>query len=1015
MPGFQTGDDNQTTVEVTQINLNHCDTAQQLLWQSTTEFKCDVAIIAEPYQIPQEDASWIADHAKIAAIWTMGRYPVQEVVFRAEEGFVIAKINEVYVCSCYAPPRWTLDQFNQMLDQLTDELTDRRPVVIAGDFNAWASEWGSRRTNPRGRSLLEALAKLNVDLANEGTTSTYCRDGRESIIDVTFCSPGLVRKWRVCESYTHSDHQGIRYCIGDRAQMESARANLNGRQWKTADFDEAVFVEALRWENSLLNLNGYELTKTVARACDASMPRKVLPKNRRRPVYWWNATLADLRATCLRTRRNMQRAGSDIEREERRAALRTARSEFSKAIKLSKAACLKELCRKANDKPWGDAYKVVMAKIRGPAIPPERCPEKVKAIIEQLFPLHEPIEWPTMSYDEENVNVEESRVTNEELIAVAKRLKMKKAPGPDGIPNQALKTAILTYPDMFRTTMQKCIDEGCFPDEWKRQKLVLIPKPGKPPGDPSAYRPICLLDTLGKLLERVILNRLVKYTEGEYGLSDTQFGFRKHRSTVDAIKAVVETANKAKQRKRRGNRHCAVITLDVRNAFNSASWGAIATSLHNLRVPGYLYRILKSYFQNRILIYETDSGQRTMRITAGVPQGSILGPTLWNAMYDGVLKLDVPRGVKIVGFADDIVLTVSGETHEEVEVLATEAIDKVENWMVAKELAVAHHKTEVMMITNHKTTQQAEISVGEYTIVSNRKLKYLGVMIDDRLNFNCHVDYASEKATKAIAALTRIMPNNSALSSSKRKLLASVSTSVLRYGAPVWKSALQTRRNQARLCSTHRLMSMRVASAYRTISLEAVCVIAGMIPIGLLLEEDSECYNQRGTIGVRKRTRIDTMRKWQEEWDNAVNGRWTHRLIPNLSIWMTRKHGEVNFHLTQALSDHGCFRKYLHRFGHAQSPHCPECVNVEENAEHVIFICPRFESVRRDLLATSGEDTSPDNMIHRMCRDYNIWDTANRVITQIMSALQQKWRNDQRTIGRTVSGDDPPSGDSPPV
>lgn len=230
MRGLQTSEYNETPVEIVQVNLNHCDTAQQLLWQSVAEHKCDVAIISEPYRIPPGNGNWTSDRAKTTAIWTVGKYPLQEVVYTADEGFVIAKINGVFICSCYAPPRWTIEQFNQMLDKLTEELTDRRPAVIAGDFNAWAIEWGSRLTSPRGSNLLEALAKLNVDLANEGTISTYRREGRESIIDVTFCSPGLIRNWRVHEGYTHSDHQAIRYRIGRDPQMVSGGAQVNERR-----------------------------------------------------------------------------------------------------------------------------------------------------------------------------------------------------------------------------------------------------------------------------------------------------------------------------------------------------------------------------------------------------------------------------------------------------------------------------------------------------------------------------------------------------------------------------------------------------------------------------------------------------------------------------------------------------------------------------------------------------------------------------------------------------------------
>lgn len=370
--------------------------------------------------------------------------------------------------------------------------------------------------------------------------------------------------------------------------------------------------------------------------------------------------------------------------------------------------------------------------------------------------------------------------------------------------------------------------------------------------------------------------------------------------------------------------------------------------------------------------------------------------------------------MKIVGFADDVVLMVIGESVEEVEVRASQAIEIIENWMRGKKLTLAHQKTEIMMISNRKEVQQGTITIGEVTIDSKRVVKHLGVMIDDRLNFNSHVDYTCEKATKAITALTRIMSNSSAIRSNKRRLLASVSTSILRYGAPAWAAGVITRRNLTRLNSTYRLMAMRVASAYRTISVDAVCVIAGMTPINILLEEDCECYRLRGTSGARMIARSDSMRKWQLAWNSSSKGRWTFRLIPNLSLWVNRKHGEVNFYLTQFLSGHGCFRKYLHRFGHAESPLCPSCPNCEETPEHVIFDCPRFRIERSGISVSSARDMSPDNIIQEMCKNENTWNEVGRAVTKIILSLQRKWREDQRVSdsvhSSTVTGELLPSG-----
>ena len=74
--------------------------------------------------------------------------------------------------------------------------------------------------------------------------------------------------------------------------------------------------------------------------------------------------------------------------------------------------------------------------------------------------------------------------------------------------------------------------------------------------------------------------------------------------------------------------YCAVVTLDVRNAFNSANWGRIMRALFNMATPPYLMEILNNYFQDRKVIYLTDEGEQEYVVTAGVPQGSVLGPLL---------------------------------------------------------------------------------------------------------------------------------------------------------------------------------------------------------------------------------------------------------------------------------------------------------------------------------------------------------------------------------------------------
>ena len=103
------------------------------------------------------------------------------------------------------------------------------------------------------------------------------------------------------------------------------------------------------------------------------------------------------------------------------------------------------------------------------------------------------------------------------------------------MPNEILKEVIGAYPEILLEAFNSCLREGRFFIDWKKQRLVLLRKGDKPLENALSYRPICLLDTIGKLLEEMILQRLQGHMVGENGLSENQFGFRKGRSTFDAI------------------------------------------------------------------------------------------------------------------------------------------------------------------------------------------------------------------------------------------------------------------------------------------------------------------------------------------------------------------------------------------------------------------------------------------------------------------------------------------------
>lgn len=137
---------------------------------------------------------------------------------------------------------------------------------------------------------------------------------------------------------------------------------------------------------------------------------------------------------------------------------------------------------------------------------------------------------------------EKKTITNKQLFLIAQSLTVNKRPGSKGILNLIIKTTIKEAPKIFEVVLSKCLDEGILPNRRKWQILIYVPKAGKTPGNPSAYRPIYLLTTASKMLVRIVLNRVVKYTEG---LSNNQFGMRKSKSRVVVILTITKIAEVA--------------------------------------------------------------------------------------------------------------------------------------------------------------------------------------------------------------------------------------------------------------------------------------------------------------------------------------------------------------------------------------------------------------------------------------------------------------------------------------
>lgn len=298
-----------------------------------------------------------------------------------------------------------------------------------------------------------------------------------------------------------------------------------------------------------------------------------------------------------------------------------------------------------------------------------------------------------------------------------------------------------------------------------------------------AYRPITLTDCMGKLLEHMIAAKINAELTEENALSTNQFGFRAGKSTTDAVRKAMEIASVAKnESSRRHKKWCAMITRDVKNAFNTVLWSEIIKALEKKNISRYLQKFICSYFHKRkICINASD-----IEMTAGVPQGSVLGPLLWIIFYDKLLE-QKNFGVTLIEFADDLAILTVADSQLQLEYIANRALNRVTDWMEKKNLELALHRTESVILCGPRKKNTVSFNIKGVEIKPAKQLKYLGIIIYQNRTFGAHITYPAKKAKKTIFFLGRLMPKIGGPANRVRTILLNgVANCILLYEAPVW-------------------------------------------------------------------------------------------------------------------------------------------------------------------------------------------------------------------------------------
>ena len=140
----------------------------------------------------------------------------------------------------------------------------------------------------------------------------------------------------------------------------------------------------------------------------------------------------------------------------------------------------------------------------------------------------------------------------------------------------------------------------------------------------------------------------------------------------------------------------------------------------------------------------------------------------------------------------------------------------------------------------------------------------------------------------------------------------------------------------------------------------------------------------------------ETLVAWQRRWDDLRDkAQWTKKLIPNITAWTTRKFGEVNHHLTQILTGHGCFQAYLHRCKIVRDGQCKFCQENADTAEHTLFYCPRWEEARKETTERLRSTVTTENFTQLMLRNEESWNELAALVNNIMTDKLEQERTQE--------------------
>ncbi len=864
------------------------------------KWEYDIALVQEPniskggriniIQAPKQSYSQERARAAIIIASNIHYWPVDKLSTR-DLAVVALKSHggQLYVASGYLDI--TKTPIIPELENLVNHCEiSRIPLIIGVDANAHSPLWGEAESNDRGNIIEDWIYQKDLTIQNVGRSPTFTpiTGVRHTIIDLTITNRWAsqrVSNWEVLkDDDSLSDHKKITY----NYSTEIAEQEGCIRQYTKANWE--IFQQTLRNVGIQNIIDSYSLDEMMEKleenlkmALDQVAPKK--ERKFKNSNTWWTDELEQRRTELKKAAKRCHNGDTGT-----KAKYLSLKKEYSRRIKEAKITSWRNFVSKA------ESAKEVSKIVQILENPPKRkmslltdgrnqilSPEHS---LEQLLRIHFP-DGLIGNQEEVEMSTEESDtdytgicqyITKEKVKEAFKSFGDYKSPGPDELPPIALKNLDEGHLEIICLIYKRALATGTSPASWRKMRVVFIPKAGKDDYSVAkAYRPITLSNFILKGLER-----LIQWFLQEYIIIDplyNQHAYTKGRSCESALSAFVDDIEHATFTKK----YALAISLDCSGAFDCIQFESASSCMETKNIPKNVIKWYVDLLKGRIVKADIQGVSALVKPRRGSPQGGVLSPLIWNIIMDSLLSTFQRDSVKVIGYADDILIYIKGSDPNSLAELIQPALDRITNWGVENGLSFNPTKTSLVMFTRNVTNyRKPDIFLKGEKLKYSESFKYLGVDIHRRLSWNIHVSGRSNKCKFLLNKCRNLIKRCWGLTPARMDWIhKAIIRPKMTYGSVVWAHKTTAQMDKA-LTKVQRLAALSMTQPLRSTPTAGLEALLGWMPLPIHAQE----------MGMKAFLRIKTTR--MSRWDGIGSHKYA---MGHLRRWsdMTKSIEEIYY------------------------------------------------------------------------------------------------------------------------